>query len=333
MARMPGITQFPLPASYTRGRGTFIGSPRVIVIHYTAGSEGPTAAEDGAAYDRRRTDGTSCHFFTDRNTIGQEVDTSDRSHSALYNGNGIGIHIEQCGTRQTRAQWLDDASYATIRNTAKVCAWAMKAHNIPLIKLTDRQVRAGRGIAGHADITHGFPEDGGTHEDPGTEYPWDILFQEIKAILEGDDVPLTDADVEKIWSYQPAGKFPNAGQAVDQTYRYLTPAGGGGSVYKAISDLADNVDNAKDAEALRDAAEKADAVARDAAEQARDAAFKAALDTLITSGTSVDTAAIVAAINQQSEATRQAVVAQSGRQLEKIAQAFEDASTSADTTT
>jgi hypothetical protein len=40
------------PKSYTAGRKS--GQPTVVVIHDTEGSEGITAAEDGAAYDRRR---------------------------------------------------------------------------------------------------------------------------------------------------------------------------------------------------------------------------------------------------------------------------------------
>lgn len=199
MARMPGVP-FSAPRSFSTGRPG--GPPRFIVIHYTAGSEGRTAAEDGIAYDKKRTDGTSAHFYTDRDSIIQCVDTNDRSHTALYHGNLWGIHIEQCGTRQTREQWLDAASLPTIRNTARVCAWAMREHNIPLALLVDRQVRTGRGICGHKDITYGFPEDDGTHEDPGTAYPYDVLIAYIKAELEGDDMPTLDEIAAAVWSYR-----------------------------------------------------------------------------------------------------------------------------------
>jgi len=186
MPRMPGVP-FIRPRSFSRGRPG--GPPRFIVIHYTAGSEGPTAAEDGVAYDQRRTDGTSTHFFTDRNSIIQCVDTNDRSHAALYYGNLWGIHIEQCATAQSREQWLDPASRATIRNTAKVCAWAMRAHGIPLARLVGRQMRTGKGFGGHKDVTLGFPEDGGTHKDPDGNrpgsYPYDVLVANIKAALAG----------------------------------------------------------------------------------------------------------------------------------------------------
>ena len=48
------------PRSYTKGRARQL---RYVTLHYTAGSEGPTSAENGAAYDKARTDGTSCHLF------------------------------------------------------------------------------------------------------------------------------------------------------------------------------------------------------------------------------------------------------------------------------
>jgi hypothetical protein len=190
VARMPGVP-FVVPRSFSYGRP--LGPPRFIVIHYTAGSEGPTAAEDGVAYDQRRTDGTSAHFYTDRDSIIQCVDTENRSHTALYHGNAWGFHIEQCGTIQTRAQWLDAASRPTITNTAKVCAWIMSEYpSVRLIKLGNSEIRTGYGIGGHKDVTYGFPEDGGTHTDPGPAYPYDILFQDIQAIQAG--MELDDMD-------------------------------------------------------------------------------------------------------------------------------------------
>lgn len=203
MPRMPGV-RFVVPRSFSRGRPG--GPPRWLIVHYTAGSEGPTAAEDGVAYDQRRRDGTSAHFYTDRDSLIQCVDTNDRSHTALYHGNLWGIHIEQCGTAQTREQWLDPASRETIRRTAKVCAWAMQVHNIPLSRIVTIQLRSLRGYAGHKDVTLGFPEDGGTHMDPDGprpgSYPYDVLLYDIRQILyppasppppeEDDDMKATD---------------------------------------------------------------------------------------------------------------------------------------------
>lgn len=187
----PDLRWIP-PRSYTRGR--WDGQPTKIVVHYTAGAERSTSAEDGAAYDQRRTDGTSAHYYVDSNSVVQCVRTTDRSHTALYRGNNMGIHYELCGTRQTRAQWLDGASRATIRNAARQIARDMAKYRIPLVRLISRDVRdaARKGICGHVDFTTGWPEDNGSHTDPGTEFPWDVLFADIRSVMEDDDMPTVD---------------------------------------------------------------------------------------------------------------------------------------------
>jgi N-acetyl-anhydromuramyl-L-alanine amidase AmpD len=267
MARMPGVP-FKPPRSYTTGRPG--GPPRLIVIHYTAGSEGPTAAEDGVAYDARRTDGTSAHFYTDRDSIIQCVDTANRSHTALYNGNLYGIHIEMCGTVQTAAQWMDAASRETIRNTAKVCLWAMKTHGIPLVRLVGRQVRTGRGICGHIDCTTGFPEDGGTHTDPGVAFPWGVLFDDIKQLQEdpmaldlGTKIAI-DTDIAAL-----TGGVYKVGEEVSLErflevifHRADAGSAAGHRVYKAIADAAAAEATRDAAEAARESASDADIAAR-----------------------------------------------------------------------
>lgn len=166
---------FTPPRSYSPGRPS--GPPRLIVVHYTAGSEGPSSAEDGAAEDQRRTDGTSAHYYVDQDSVVQCVYTWDRAHTALWNGNQAGIHYELCGTRQTAEQWADAASTATIRSAAEIMRRDMVRYGIPAVRLTPTQVRAGaKGLCGHADVTAAFPEDGGTHADPGPEFPWDTLL-------------------------------------------------------------------------------------------------------------------------------------------------------------
>jgi len=187
MAQSPQFPQFGWvqPKSWTSGRPA--GKPLWVVLHYTAGSEGPTSAEDGAAYDARRTDGTSCHFFVDRNSVVQCVRTTDVAHSALYNGNMRGIHIEMCGTVQTRAQWLDEASRPTIRNAALVASMCMKLHGIANQRLTSAQVagKSATGYCDHAAITAAFPQDKGTHTDVGPDFPWDVFAADLKEFMTG----------------------------------------------------------------------------------------------------------------------------------------------------
>lgn len=188
------------PKSYTKGRKT--GQPSVIVIHTTEGSEGPLSAENGAAYDRRRADGTSTHFFVDSNTIVQMVYTDDEAHAARAHGNDIGIQIEVCGKAgQTTSQWNDADSSATLALLVKLCVdiCVKFPGRFPAVHLTPGQVRAGQhGFCAHADITKAFPEDHGTHTDPGKNFPWLTFLGQVKAGVaartkanqkEDDDMP------------------------------------------------------------------------------------------------------------------------------------------------
>ena len=202
------------PASYTEGRARQL---RYVTLHYTAGSEGPTSAENGAAYDKRRTDGTSCHYFTD--SLGpavQEVHDEDTSHSAYPKGNALGIHIEICGTAQTRAQWLDATSRATLATTAALVAYLLKKHGLPDHRLSVAETRAAwyapaaerskyEGYNDHGTITRAYPEDGGTHTDLGTGFPWDVFSAMITDAMEAPMTPAEMAALAKVVAAELAG--------------------------------------------------------------------------------------------------------------------------------
>lgn len=193
-----------MPRAYGKGRDG--KSVQYIVIHYTAGSERSTSAEDGAAYDQRRTNGVSTHYFVDRDSVIQCVPTWDRANAAFYKGNRLGIQYELCGTVQSRKEWLDEASLATLKNAARQIARDCRAYDIPPRRLTVDQTRRAwtsyphgpRGIVGHVDVTRAYPEDGGDHTDPGDEFPWDVLLTLVQAELdnEGDTVGLADDRIE-----------------------------------------------------------------------------------------------------------------------------------------
>ena len=171
------------PRSYTKGRVSS-AYPDVIFIHTTEGSEGRSSAEDGASYDQRRTDGTSTHFFVDQDSTVQCVLTSDEAHAARTHGNDKGIQIEVCGKAgQSATQWADAASLGAIDQAAGVAVAIRKKYGkarFPLINLTATQLRAGQnGFAEHKDATYAWPEDDGTHTDPGPNFPWGLLFSLI----------------------------------------------------------------------------------------------------------------------------------------------------------
>ncbi len=190
MAKSSEYPDLPWVPSRAWGTGRDGKAIRYIVIHYTAGSERSTSAEDGAAYDQRRTDGTSTHYFVDSNSVVQCVLTKNRANAARTKGNRLGIQYELCGTVQTRAQWLDDASLPTLRNAAKQVARDCKEYGIPVRRTVAETRRAWtefpdgpKGIVGHVDCTEAYPEDGGDHTDPGPEFPWDIFLNMVRVEL------------------------------------------------------------------------------------------------------------------------------------------------------
>jgi len=179
------------PRSYTPGRARPI---QYVVIHSTEGSEGPTSAEAGAAYDKRRTDGTSTHLFVDSDTALREVPDADRAHAARFHGNEIGVQVELCGrASQTAAQWHDEYSLPMLRLAAVEVAAICREHDIPVRRLTTDEVRAAyygqvkpKGICGHVHVTAAYPEDGGSHTDPGPNFPWDEFLDMVRAEMEDD---------------------------------------------------------------------------------------------------------------------------------------------------
>lgn len=187
MTQSPEFPQYAWvpPKSYTKGRKP--GQPTVIFIHTTEGSEGRTSAEAGAAYDARRTDGTSTHFFVDQDSTIQCVRTTDEAHAARQHGNDVGVQIEVCGRAgQSAAQWADAASAGAIEQCARLCVALRKRYGtarFPLVNLTPAQLRAGaHGFAEHKDATLAWPEDRGTHGDPGPNFPWSTLFARIREL-------------------------------------------------------------------------------------------------------------------------------------------------------
>jgi len=205
MTQSPEFPQYKFapPASYTRGRKA--GQPTVIFIHTTEGSEGRESAENGAAYDARREDGTSTHFFCDQDSTIQCVLTTDEAHAARVHGNDCGIQIEVCGKAgQTAAQWADAASAGAVEQCARLAVALRKkygAARFPLTNLTPAQLRAGQhGFAEHRDATLAWPADRGTHEDPGPNFPWSTLFARIRELETPPPPPKGPAAVADVMS-------------------------------------------------------------------------------------------------------------------------------------
>jgi len=232
------------PKAYTKGRSRPV---QYVVIHSTEGSEGINSAEAGVAYDKVRTDGTSTHLFVDSNNALMEVRYSDTAHAARARGNACGIQVELCGRAgQTSAQWHDVASLPMLRIAAKEVAAICKEFGLPVRRLSVAEVRAAyyapvgqrpKGICGHVDVTMAYPEDQGSHTDPGPNFPWSEFLAMVSAEMGGptegdDDMPkaflyggywlaqggtrevIQDADdMAKVNALYPGSCFPKADAA------------------------------------------------------------------------------------------------------------------------
>jgi N-acetyl-anhydromuramyl-L-alanine amidase AmpD len=157
---------------------------RVIVIHDMEAPEGPQTAENIAHWfaTMPATNKASAHVCVDNNSAVRCVADGDRAwHAPGCNSDGLGIEIAGYA-RQSRAEWLDQYSKGALEQAAKVVAgWCLK-HNIPAVKLSVDELKAGkRGIVGHRDVSAAYRQT--DHTDPGPEFPWDYFLARVRAYL------------------------------------------------------------------------------------------------------------------------------------------------------
>src|SRR5690349_18837128 len=177
--------------SWTNANRTAV---QLIVIHTTEGSSRGESAEDGAAYDQRRTDGTSTHYFHDNDSTVQCVRTEDQAHAARTQGNRRGIQHELCG-RAGSLDWQSPYAQAMLARAAKQAARDAKKWGIPVRHLSVAQVADGaKGFCGHVDVTRAFPQDNGTHTDPGPNFPWSEFLDMVRDELNPQEADVALAD-------------------------------------------------------------------------------------------------------------------------------------------
>lgn len=171
MAKSPEYSDLPWvkPRSYTEATRARV---QLIVIHTTEGSAHAGSAEDGAAYDARRTDGTSAHYYVDSDSLVQCVRTRDIAHTAMQQGNKRGIHYELCGRAAWSADtWAGEYATAMLKRAARQAARDAWEWSIPIRRVTIGQMRMDeKGFCGHDDIRLAWGQT--THTDPGRNFPW-----------------------------------------------------------------------------------------------------------------------------------------------------------------
>lgn len=176
------------------------GPNRLLVVHTSEGSEGPNSAENLCGYLQSPGDqtsstgsvfGASYHYITDTDRVLPVVPDNVVAYAAA-GANHDGIHVCIPGkAAQTRASWLDAISRSYLHRCAEVLVDKSIEHGIPLTRLNVAQIQAGSwGYCGHYDISRAYHLS--SHTDPGPEFPWDVLAQDIRDLTAspGEDMEL-----------------------------------------------------------------------------------------------------------------------------------------------
>lgn len=180
--KVPGIPYVQGKNVYTDADGKKYG----IAIHNTSND---ASDENEASYAKRRTDGISSHFYCDKDSVTQSIDTKDRcGHAGSNNGNQNAISVEITGANaKSRQWWIDNVAWDKL---AYALAYVIK--NDPNLK--DFQVRRAtvsemksnpkvKAFYSHDDMRRAW--GGTTHTDPGPNFPWDHFLASVKKALTG----------------------------------------------------------------------------------------------------------------------------------------------------
>ena len=86
---------------------------------------------------------------------------------------------------QTREQWLDDTSKNHIKGVAQfiVDKWRADGQTWPLLFRSAAELKTGKGgYTAHYQVSLAWHQT--THTDPGSNFPWDVLEQNIAALTQ-----------------------------------------------------------------------------------------------------------------------------------------------------
>jgi N-acetyl-anhydromuramyl-L-alanine amidase AmpD len=193
--------------------------------HNTSNDASDTAE---AAYATRRTDGVSSHFYVDKDSATQSVDTADKvGHAGSPQGNENAVCFELTGANGwSRAQWLANINWPL---TGRVAAAVIRAHwpdgSFQNRRATVAEMKANPKIKahyGHDDMRRAW--GGTTHTDPGPNFPWDHLIAVIDTAL-GEDADMADYTQAQMqafpWQYSGRGIGENDGTVKKSTLAYF----------------------------------------------------------------------------------------------------------------
>lgn len=169
------------------------------------------ASDSGeASYATRRTDGIGSHFYVDKDSATQSIDTRDRvGHAGSREGNENAVCFELTGSNGwTRAQWLANIEWNLL---GRVAAAVIRAHwpdgSFQVRRASVAEMKANpkiKAMYGHDDMRRAW--GGTTHTDPGPNFPWDHLVNVIKAALGEDDEMAYNEAQMRAFAWQYAGR-------------------------------------------------------------------------------------------------------------------------------
>ena len=191
--KVPGFTYMQGRNYYTDNDGKKYG----IAIHCTANT---ATALSEAKYAQNRTDGIGSHIYVDDNDLIQSVDTIHRvNHAGSSNGNQNALCIEQTGlTSWSRQTWIDSINWdllgdwlAYIINNDPTLSDNFQVRRASVQEMINNSKVAA--FYSHDDMRRAW---GGTsHTDPGSNYPWDFLFNAVNSALGNGDDEMEQSDI------------------------------------------------------------------------------------------------------------------------------------------
>jgi hypothetical protein len=160
-----------------------------------------------------RTFGSCYHAFADASTEGY-VQVLPGSAGPYANGGANKFTWSICipgRAGQTRDEWLDSVSRRQIKGVARFIVDKGRDDGIPLVKLTPAQMVAGeKGYCGHIDVTNAWHQT--NHWDPGPNFPWDVLAQDIAELTTPGDIMTPDRRI--LWDSRTFGDPIPAGNPI-----------------------------------------------------------------------------------------------------------------------
>lgn len=178
-----------MPSTHGHYIGRRGGEIRGIVIHTAESQELPIMAENLGSWlaGTNPPERAGWHIAVDNNSCVQSVSFADAAwHSGACDLYTIGI--EHAGrASQSVAEWHDVYSTDMLNLSAKLVACLCKLYQIPIRRPSSEEIRTqhkkggARGIWGHVDVTKSGL--GGTHTDPGQNFPWDEYLARVRAYM------------------------------------------------------------------------------------------------------------------------------------------------------